>query len=111
MGTHAMLVDYGYCTGCRSCEISCRKEKGLPLDEWGIKVSEMGPKRLAGAWEWDYVPVPSRVCDLCADRRAQGKLALCELHCLAHVIEVIPVGEVSRRLEGSESGKLCCFMP
>ena len=33
MSKRAMLINYKYCTGCHSCEVSCRKEKGLSLDE------------------------------------------------------------------------------
>ena len=111
MPKYAMLIDYGYCTGCRSCEISCRKEKGIPLEEWGIMVNELGPKKLGGEWEWDYVPVPSRLCDLCAGRIEEGAKPLCELHCLANVIEVIPVESVPSRLSESGKRKISCYIP
>ena len=39
---YGMLIDYSLCTGCKSCEVSCRKEKDLPLDEWGILVNQIG---------------------------------------------------------------------
>jgi len=35
---YGMLIDYSLCTGCKSCEVSCRKEHDLPLEEWGITV-------------------------------------------------------------------------
>ena len=73
MGEYALLIDYKYCTGCHVCEVSCRKEHDIPLDEWGIKLSQMGPVKMRGEWLWDYVPVPSDLCDLCEDRVAQGK--------------------------------------
>ncbi|MGI6220818.1 MAG: hypothetical protein ACOYIP_02920 [Coriobacteriales bacterium] len=110
MAQYAMLIDYGHCTGCDSCEVSCCKEKGLPLEEWGIKVQQIGPKKLGDKWEWDYVPVPSRLCDLCADRLEDGKVPLCQLHCLAKVIEVIPVEDVPARMV-ELGGKVTCFMP
>lgn len=65
MSEYALLIDYKYCTGCHVCEVSCRKEHDLPLDEWGIKVNELGPAKMKGSWLWDYVPVPSDLCDLC----------------------------------------------
>lgn len=111
MKEYAMLIDYGYCTGCKSCEISCRNEKELPLDEWGIQVNELGPKKLQGAWEWDYLPAPSHVCDLCADRRADGQKAACELHCLADVIRIVPVEEVSSTLGVFDKDKVVVFIP
>lgn len=105
-----MLINYGYCTGCHSCEVSCRKEKGLSLEEWGIKVQQIGPEKLGGRWEFDYVPVPSRLCDLCIGRREDGKKALCELHCLANVIEVLPAEEAAKRMVELGS-KTACFIP
>ena len=108
---YGMLIDYGLCTGCKSCEVSCRKEKELPLEEWGILVEQIGPKRLAGEWEWDFVPVPSRLCDLCEERRAEGKKAACELHCLAQVIEILPLEDLGRRMAELDHGKVNCFLP
>ena len=56
---HAMIIDYKYCTGCESCVVSCAKEKGLGAEEWGMKVEQIGPNKIGGKWEWDYVPVLS----------------------------------------------------
>ena len=111
MSQLAMIVDYGYCTNCYSCEVSCSKGKGLPLDEWGIKITEFGPHKLGGEWEWDYVAVPSRLCDLCKDRVAEGNKALCELHCIANAIEVVPLEDVSKRMAEFGRGKVACFIP
>ena len=108
---YGMLIDYQLCTGCKSCEVSCRKEQGLPLDEWGILVQQIGPKKLGGEWEFDYVPVPSRLCNLCAERKAEGKKAACELHCLANVIEILPVEDLSARMIELGHGKVVCFRP
>jgi Fe-S-cluster-containing dehydrogenase component len=107
---YAMLVNYGLCTGCDTCTVSCAKEKNLPHGEWGMKVEQIGPEKLAGEWEWDYVPVPSRLCDCCADRKAEGKKAACELHCLAQVIEVLPVEEAAQRLNAFER-KTAIYLP
>lgn len=111
MEKFAMLINYGFCTGCHSCEIACAKEKGLASNEWGIKVFEAGPEKLGGVWEWDYVPVPSRLCDLCADRLSDGKKPSCALHCLAAVIEILPVEKVSDRLAEMDSNKVSVFVP
>ena len=109
--TYGMLIDYGHCTGCGSCIVSCRKEKDLPLDQWGITVEQIGPHKLGGEWEWDYVPVPSRLCDLCVGRKEEGKKAMCELHCLASVIEVMPVEDIPARMKELGGKKISCFMP
>ena len=108
---YGMLIDYSLCTGCKSCEVSCRKEKDLPLDEWGILVNQIGPKKLGGEWEWDYVPVPSRLCDLCAERLGRNRELVCVLHCLANVIEVLPVEDLTARMLELGHGKVTCFLP
>ncbi|WP_417304444.1 oxidoreductase [Ellagibacter isourolithinifaciens] len=112
MSKRAMLINYKYCTGCHSCEVSCRKEKGLSLDEWGIKVNEVGPAKFSdGKWEWDYIPAPSRLCDLCEERIEEGKIPLCELHCLAAVIKVVPAEEATKLISENTEGKIAIYIP
>ena len=66
--TKAILVNYDYCTGCHSCEVACKKERGLPKGEFGIKVCEVGPfqysrdQGLKGVWEWTYMPMCVQHC-------------------------------------------------
>lgn len=110
MADLAMIVDYKYCTGCFSCEISCRNEKGFPLEEHGIKVYEERPVKLAGKWQWNYLPVPSTLCDLCEDRIASGEVSACQLHCLAQCIEVVPLEEANKKM--AELGNtVVCYRP
>lgn len=110
MTEYAMIVDYKYCTGCHACEVSCRNEHGIPLDEWGIKVTEHGPVKLGGEWMWNYVPVPSDLCDFCVDRIEEGEKPACVHHCLAQCMEVVPLGNVAERMR--EAGKsVACFVP
>lgn len=106
---YAMIVNYEYCTNCRSCEISCRKEKDISLDEWGIQVQQIGPAKFGDAVEWDYLPVPSSLCDMCAERIQAGKKAACELHCLADVIQIVPV-EGSDVKASTPAGKTVVFL-
>ena len=111
MGNYGMLIDYKYCTGCHACELSCRNEKGLSDSEWGIKVCELGPVKLNGAWMWDYVPVPSDICDCCIDRVEKGALPPCQLHCLGACLEILPMEEILKRMAGSAVSKMACFAP
>jgi len=74
MSKYGLLIDYEYCSGCHSCEIACRNEKDIALDDWGIKLASIGPwKRENGTWEWNNIPVPTQICDLCASRVNAGK--------------------------------------
>ena len=110
MSEYALLIDYKYCTGCHVCEVSCRKEHDLPLDEWGIKVNELGPAKMKGSWLWDYVPVPSDLCDLCEYRLKAGKKPACIHHCLAQCIELVALDDLSTAM-ADHGRKVTCFIP
>jgi len=99
MPDYGMIIDYKYCTGCHSCEIACRNEKGLDLESWGILINEQGPIRLGEKWLWNFLPTVSHLCDLCADRIEKGQKPSCELHCLAQCIEVVSVEAISKRMK------------
>lgn len=110
MKSHVMIINYQYCTGCHACEVACRNEKELPIEEWGIQITQHGPAVILGESMWDYIPVPSCACDLCIDRIMEGKVPSCQLHCLAACIEVVPVEDSSKKL--AEYGdKTVIFMP
>ncbi len=95
MSDFAMLVHYDYCTGCKSCEISCKNEKGYAQAPYGVTVLENGPYDLGGGkWEWDYVPAFNSRCDMCADRQKAGEKPPCVIHCLANCLEVGPADEL-----------------
>ena len=98
MSGKALVIDYKYCTGCHACEISCRNELEIPLEEFGIKVVEQGPIRLGGKWMWNFVPIPSNLCDLCEDRIERGEKPACVLHCLAACMEVVELEDLGKRM-------------
>ena len=110
MSDYAMLIDYKYCTGCHACEVSCRNTHNITLDEWGIKINEMGPVKMNGKWLWDYVPVPSDLCDLCEDRVAKGEQPTCMLHCLAACMELVKLEDVGQAL-ATKGKKVVVYMP
>ena len=103
MSNKALVIDYKYCTGCYVCEVSCQNEHEIPLDEWGIKIVEQGPVRLDGKWMWNYVPIPSDLCDLCVDRIDRGEPPACVLHCPAACMEVVELEDLGKRM--AELGK------
>jgi Fe-S-cluster-containing dehydrogenase component len=106
----ALIIDYKYCTGCHTCELACQMEHEFSKDEWGIKVTEIGPAKFEAGWEWDYVPVPSILCDMCADRVAEGKKPTCVHHCQAKCIEMVPIEDVGKRMV-ELGARTSCFMP
>ena len=102
---YGLLFDYKYCSNCHTCEVACKNHLGQTAEEFaakpGIVVLEKGPYHLdegnPDAWDWDYIPVPTALCDLCADRLDAGKKAMCVKHCLAFCIEIGPIDELAKR--------------
>ncbi len=68
MTAFGLLIDYEYCSGCQSCEVSCKEEHGYPVGKWGIRVMDDGPWEIEpGHMNWNKVPIPTDLCDLCAE--------------------------------------------
>ncbi|GAA6488400.1 4Fe-4S binding protein [Gordonibacter urolithinfaciens] len=108
MTEYGMLIDYEWCTGCHSCETACQMEHHLPVGQFGIKLNEIGPFEYApDRWQLSYVPVPTDLCDFCAERQAKGKLPTCQHHCQAQCLEVGPLDELAEKVK--EKRKLVLF--
>ena len=111
MSKKALLIDYEWCSNCHTCEVECKMEHDIPEGKWGIKVFEIGPWQIEGdKWQLTYVPVPTDMCDLCADRLAEGKTAPCVLHCLGACMEIVKVDEIGQALAG-KSNKVAVYLP
>ena len=103
MAVNALLIDYNYCTGCHTCTIACQMEKDLPDDKNGIILMQVGPMQIEGdTWEYDYVPVPTDFCDLCADRIAKGKKPSCVQHCQAACMDFGTLEELAKKVSTSK---------
>lgn len=100
---YGLLIDYEYCSGCQSCEVTCKEEHNYPVGKWGIKVLEEGPWEIedgSGVFNYNYIPVPTDLCDLCVERvSATGKEPMCVHHCLANVITYGPIDELAEKLK------------
>lgn len=106
MSDQALLINYELCTGCHSCEVACKEEHDIPLGKWGIKVAEDGPWKIEDEnWHWDYVPIPTELCDMCEARLAEGKQPMCVQSCQPKVMEFGTAAELAARMD--EIGHRC----
>lgn len=97
---YGLLIDYEYCSGCHACETACKMEHDLPRGDFGIKIQQDGPRKNSstGTYEYEHIPVPTSLCDLCADRVAAGKLPTCVHHCQAGVMVYGTVEELAKKV-------------
>lgn len=115
MSETGLLIDYEYCDGCHACEVACKKARGLPLGQYGIQVLQIGPWAIDEEdekWEYEYLPFPTDLCDMCEDLTSQGKLPACVHHCQSMTIrygameELAPfMDEKSKRVLYSVQGQ------
>ena len=100
MATYGLLIDYEYCTNCGACVVSCKEEHDYPVGQWGIKVLCDGPWSIdKTSWNWNWYPLPTDLCDLCADRTAKGREPICVHHCLSNIIVYGTVEELAKKME------------
>ncbi len=108
--TYGLLIDYEYCTGCQSCEVACKEEHNYPVGKWGIRVFDDGPWEIEERMiNWNKIPCPTDLCDLCAERTAVGREPTCAHHCLANVIQYGSIAKLAPKL--AEKPKQVLFVP
>ena len=96
---HGLLIDYEFCTGCKSCEVTCKEEHNYPVGKRGIRVHDDGPWEIEeGVFNWNKIAGPTDLCDLCADRTSVGREPMCVHHCLANIISYGTVEELAVKL-------------
>lgn len=82
-----MLIDYEYCSGCKTCEIACKQEYGRPAGKvGGVEVKESIHTLPNGRLFITNTPNFTRACVFCAGRVKQGLAPSCVHHCMARVL-------------------------
>jgi anaerobic dimethyl sulfoxide reductase subunit B (iron-sulfur subunit) len=110
MAEYGLLIDYEFCSGCHSCEVACKEEHGFPVGKHGIRLYDDGPWQIDNhKTNWNKIPVPTDLCDLCAERTAAGKKPTCVHHCLADVMRFGTIDELAQELK--KKGKQVLFVP
>ena len=113
MPKYGLLIDYQYCTGCHSCEVACKEEHGYGVGKWGIRVFDDGPWQKCDDndqghnFNWNKIPVPTDLCDGCAERVEQGRLPMCVHHCQAGVMFYGPLDELAKK--AAEKSKMVLY--
>jgi len=98
MARNGLLIEYEYCTGCHACEVACKQEHNYPSGLGGITVSEFiteSPDKV----HIDYIPFPTRLCDLCAERTKRGEPPACVKHCQAVCMMYGTIAELAKIME------------
>ncbi len=100
MGKFGILIDYQFCTGCHTCEIACKQEHSLHEGQWGIRILQFGPVQHGDdQWDFDYIPFPTNLCNLCGTRVKNGLQPACVKHCQAGVMKYGTVKELAEFME------------
>lgn len=110
MPNYGLLIDYEFCSGCHSCEVACKEEHGFPVGKYGIRVWNDGPWPIDNRkMNWNKIPIPTDLCDLCADRVEKGKVPTCVHHCLCQAMKFGTVDELCEDLKRKH--KQVLFVP
>lgn len=101
MPRSGLLIDYERCSGCHTCAVACKQEHRYPEGKWGIKVEEkvfLDPKN-RNSIRIDYIPFPTKFCDLCGARTRNGQQPACVKHCQAWCMYHGTLGELAKLME------------
>lgn len=111
MSASGLMIDYEYCCGCHTCEVACQKEHGYSVGQFGIKVSQTGPFTIEGTKKavFDFVPIPTDLCDLCASRTIRGELPTCVKHCQTACMSYGTLEDLAKASGGKK--KKAIFVP
>jgi Fe-S-cluster-containing dehydrogenase component len=104
MPRKGLLIEYEYCTGCHSCEVACKQENQYPAGIGGIKLNEIVTE--GDRLRIDYLPFPTKYCNLCANRVSTGEQPACVKACQAATIWYGDVGDLAKIMENKPHAAL-----
>jgi Fe-S-cluster-containing dehydrogenase component len=93
---YGLLIDYGYCVGCHTCEVACIQEHKRPDGEWGIRVLAVESELSSG--KRYHIPFPTDKCKLCGKRIARGLMPSCVKHCQSGIIRFGKIEELAKEM-------------
>lgn len=92
MPANAILVDLERCTGCWTCGMSCKMAHHLGTDEYRLSIRTIGgggvdePIGVFPDLYMSWMPIFSKKCTMCVDRKARGELPYCMMSCPSSAI-------------------------
>jgi len=95
---YGLYIDYEWCIGCHSCELACKQENDLKVDQWGIRVIERTYK-VDDHRVIEYIPIPTEFCNFCMSRVKQGQQPACVHHCMSKCMDFGPMKEMTKLAE------------
>ena len=110
MVEYGILIDTHWCTGCHTCETACQMENQLPVGQYGIKISEIGPWEYAPEkWQLSYDVSFTDQCVMCLRRRKKGKIPTCVHHCQAKCMEFGKIDDLVEKLKDHPKQTIVSF--
>ena len=84
---YGMLIDYEFCTGCKTCIVACKQEYNhKPGKVGGIEVQELIQELPNDKLYITNMPFFTRACVFCTARIKQNLEPACVKHCMANVL-------------------------
>jgi Fe-S-cluster-containing dehydrogenase component len=63
MTRYRLEIEESMCWGCKTCELACKQENRAPDGVQLIRITEDGPREVAGKWFFEYRVSRCRHCD------------------------------------------------
>jgi len=95
---NGLLIDYEYCTGCFACQIACSQEHGWKAGMSGIQVMEIVQDLPKDKSYLTFLPFPTELCILCANRTKKGLQPACVKHCMSGCMTYGKLSDLSKEL-------------
>lgn len=111
MPRKGLLIEYEYCTGCQSCVVACKQEHSYPVGVGGIKLNEIVTEGVSEGdrLRIDFLPFPTKYCDLCVERVGAGGEPACVKACQAKTMWHGGLAELAKMME--EKPRAAIFTP
>lgn len=96
---YGILIDYEFCTGCRTCEVACAQEYDHEGEVRGVRVMEIVQELPKGDHYLTYFPFFTEVCSLCLRKVRKGEKPECVKHCMARCLEFGEIEDLSEKMK------------